>query len=258
MRMMLDVGIGATQPWMLRKIPEQRRIGNALPSLVQPDACYVCVDQDPDLLKICADGLSKDKRVEGRVKCVLANGGELPFRSEAFDAVFLSDVFSAPEDDFCACDADCECGCEQCDCLSDHYSDEEGGGSEDHEVLCCGKLHRGLPQAGKQTILEEAFRVLRPDGILVAAIYQTPSYAFASFERIAEFIAQGTLALTEHAEEIWVNRFHGDYRGWSEWLLRKRKNGGPHTPASSNALTSQLLRRNRPNDPSGFGFSGWF
>jgi hypothetical protein len=88
--------------------------------------------------------------------------------------------------------------------------------------------------------------------MLVAAVYQTPGDASEGFGKLAELVESGTLELREQAEEVWVNQFHLDLRGWGEWLLVKRVEQEKETVSQDKRIVSKLLSRNiTPSDLMG-------
>jgi ubiquinone/menaquinone biosynthesis C-methylase UbiE len=181
----LDIGCGPN-PWILKQYQEFAAHGNeeavttplmkAVARFEQSDR-YICIDHDARLLEIAKRDLDKIKEYDGKdVQYLEADGTKLPFESEVADIAILSDVLSAPDP---------------------------------YQAMDAGERLVSVRECAKMTLIDEALRVLKPDGRLIIAIYQTPNHANHAMQKLRDRINQKEIVLAaqygeyEPQTDIW-------------------------------------------------------
>ncbi len=234
----LDIGIGRF-PWIFRE-PGEGRFITEWPQEIDENTEYIGVDchQNISQLRRELDRGRWKELIKGELRLMVADATKLPFRDGFFSAVILSDIFSIPTYDWCACEPGCTCNCPKCiDCdawycdgcekLEEVDYDREKvdcSGCEDYpkEDLCCGTIYRGVSDEQKLEIAKEALRVLARGGTLIVANYSTPSNALPIFyEFFNGLVGNGKLAPKEVIDRTYISEIAGDLRGFVEAHYQK-------------------------------------
>jgi len=120
---------------------------------------YVCVERHADQIKRAREFEQKLRRTQpsrllGTIEFDHTDIFDCTYPAHSFDVVICADIISAP---------------------SPHTFEHDAGRT--YERGCYGFLT--LSKSEKQRILAEGFRLLKPTGILIVTVIQTPHYAYA-------------------------------------------------------------------------------
>lgn len=179
MRKILDLCCGRV-PWVARNfVWKQDGVGTKLSdrfSSVPKRTLYLCVDNDASVIsqgkKLVADIANMDSSVFcGQIEFRRSDARKLSLPPESFDIVILADFVNVPAEDY-------------------NYGGE--------------RASVGLSEEIKREILEKAILLLKPNGQLIVAFYETPQYAECILENLTD--KESRLVLVEQfggVSETW-------------------------------------------------------
>lgn len=206
----LDIGSGKW-PWIIRQHHNDHRpphpILNGIDFLSE-DVVYCCIDNDTDHLAAGGETYLEmaSERYMNEPRFRLMDARNLDFDDETADRVIISDVFSIPERNWCTCADECDFGYDQATALREGIPP------------CTGEVCKALRFEEKKQVLNEVLRVLKPLGILIIALYQTPIEAY---RMLAHLKGESQLEKIEELCRGDNNGENGDIY-WAEKVFRKK------------------------------------
>ncbi len=200
-RVILDLGSGSV-PWVVGSYVYQHKdcgrldVRTALQIAVttlSPGDRYICFDRDEGntasaALEIAQLTRLRGKALEGVVEFETGDGTNLPYEAAFVDIVILSNVLSAPIE-------------------GRLYQGSIAPRTADDDVCVSS-------EEAKIALVNEAIRVLKPEGSLIIANDLTPIDAKDAMRHLDTLSEQGRVYLEEE---------HGAYEDTDDWIIWHRK-----------------------------------